>query len=54
MYVVLEAVTVGVPVIAQVPLVRLRPVGRAGDIAHVAPDTAGEVRKSPSSQTREP
>ena len=39
---------------AQVPLVRLMPVGRAGEMAHVAPLTPGEVRNSPSSQTLVP
>ena len=41
-YVALTAVTVGVPVIAQVPVVRLNPVGRAGEIPQVAPDTAAD------------
>ena len=36
------AVTVGVPVMAQVPDVRLNPVGRAGETAQVAPETAAD------------
>ena len=53
-YVAFNAVTVGVPVMAQVPLVRLMPVGSAGEMPQVAPLTLGEVKKSPSCQTREP
>ena len=34
------AVAVGVPVMVQVPAVKLRPVGREGEIAQVAPLTA--------------
>ena len=34
------AVAVGVPVTVQVPAVKLRPVGREGEIAQVAPLTA--------------
>ena len=41
-YDALVAVTVGVPVMAQVPAVRLRPVGREGEIEQVAPLTAAE------------
>ena len=41
-YVALLEVTVGVPVIAQVPVVRLNPVGRAGEMPQVAPDTAAD------------
>ena len=33
------AVTVGVPVMVHVPLVRLMPVGKEGEMAHVAPLT---------------
>ena len=36
------AVVVGVPVMAQVPLVRLMPVGREGETAQIAPVTAEE------------
>ena len=36
----LSAVTVGVPVMVHVPLVRLMPVGKEGEMAHVAPLTA--------------
>ena len=38
-YVVLTAVTVGVPVIEQSPGVRLNPVGKLGEISQVAPLT---------------
>ena len=41
-YVALVAVTVGVPVMAHVPAVKLRPVGREGEISQVAPVTAEE------------
>ena len=41
-YVAFSAVTVGVPVIAQVPVVRLNPVGRAGEMPQVASDTAAD------------
>jgi hypothetical protein len=41
-YVALLEVTVGVPVIAQVPVVRLNPVGKEGEILQVAPDTAAD------------
>ena len=41
-YVALVAVAVGVPVMVQVPAVKLRPVGSEGDMAQVAPETAAD------------
>ena len=41
-YVALVAVEVGVPVMVQVPAVKLSPVGSEGDIAQVAPLTAAD------------
>ena len=35
----MTAVTVGVPVMVHVPVVRLMPVGNEGEMAHVAPLT---------------
>jgi len=53
-YVAFNAVTVGVPVIAQVPVVRLNPVGRAGEMLQVAPLTSGDGMNSPVDQEIEP
>ena len=38
----MTAVTVGVPVMVQFPLVKLRPVGNEGEVEQVAPLTAPE------------
>ena len=53
-YVALIAVAVGVPVIAQVPDVRLNPAGRAGEIPQVASSTSGDGMNSPVDQVIEP
>ena len=53
-YVALIAVAVGVPVIAQVPDVRLNPVGRVGEMPQVAPLTSGDGMNSPVDQVIEP
>ena len=42
MYVAFVAVAVGVPVMVQVPPVKLKPVGSEGEMEQVAPLTSGD------------
>ena len=44
----------GVPVMAQVPLVKLMPVGSAGEIPQVACSTSGDGMNSPAIHVIEP